>query len=142
LLESLWKFDVNRILSFFQMPPYFQLTWFIFSLLYCSFLIWCWAWWFKSKPKVLQNWRPAALFLGLICSTLSVTLSVYLYVHALYTGGYPFYHPVELMCIRWGTLTALLGIVAATVGKGRGRIHLAVISVLNLVLWFADAMAQ
>lgn len=124
------------------MPPYFHLSSFIFFLLYCGFLIWCWAWWFKSKPRVFQTWRPAALFLGLICATLSVTLNVYLYVHALYTGGYPFYHRVELMCIRWGTLAALLGIVAAIVGKGQGRIYLAVISVLNLVLWFMDAMAQ
>jgi len=73
-----------------------------------------------------------------------VTLSVFLYVHALYTGGYPLYldHPVELMCIKWGFFTALLGIVAAIVGKGRGRIPLAVISVLNLVMWFADGVAQ
>src|SRR6202035_5469008 len=61
------------------------------------------------------------------CTTLSVALNVYLYVHALYTGGYPFYHPVELMCIRWGSLTALLSIVAASAGKGRGRIPLAII---------------
>jgi hypothetical protein len=66
---------------------------------------------------------------------------VYLYVHALYTGGYPFYHPVELMCIRWGGLTALLGIVAVSVGKGRG-VPLPIISVLNLLIWFAAAMAQ
>jgi hypothetical protein len=124
------------------MPPYFHLTSFIISLFYCSFLVWCWVAWSKSKPKVLQNWRAAALLVGLLCATLSTTLDVYLYVHALYTGGYPFYHPLELMCIRWGSLTALLGIVAAILGKGRGRIPLAVISVLNLLLWFADGMAQ
>jgi hypothetical protein len=90
----------------------------------------------------LQNWRAAVLLAGLLCATLSTTLDVYLYVHALYTGGYPFYHPIELMCIRLGTLAALLGIVAAIVGKGRGRIPLAVISILNLMLWFAAAMAQ
>ena len=133
---------MNGILSFLQMPPYFQLTWFIFFLLYCGSLIWCWAWWLKSKPKDLQNWRAAVLLAGLVCASVSVTLNVYLYVHALYTGGYPFYHPVELRCIRWGSLTALLGILAGILGKGRGRIHLAVISVLNSVLWFADAMAQ
>jgi hypothetical protein len=124
------------------MPPYFRLYPFIVSLFYCSFLIWCWVAWLKSKPRVSQNWRAAVLLVGLLCATLSTVLDVYLYVHALYTGGYPFYHPVELMCIRWGTLAALLGIVAAIVGKGRGRIPLAVISVLNLMLWFAAAMAQ
>jgi hypothetical protein len=124
------------------MPPYFHLPWFIFFLFYCGFLIWYWAAWLKSKPKVLQNWRVAVLLVGFLCATLSVMLNNYLYVHALYTGGYRFYHPVELMCIRWGTLTALLGIVFAIAGKGRGRIPLAVISALNLLLWFADAMAQ
>jgi hypothetical protein len=78
---------------------------------------------------------------GLLTATVSVTLNSYLYVHAMYTGGYPFYHPVELMCIRWGTLTALLGIVAAAMGTGKGRNPLASISVLNLVLWFAAGMA-
>jgi hypothetical protein len=90
----------------------------------------------------LRNWRAATIAVGILCATISVTLRVFLYVHALYTGGYPFYHPVELRCIRWGGLAALLGIVAAIVGKGRGRIPLAVISVLNLVMWFAAAMAQ
>jgi hypothetical protein len=124
------------------MPPYFRLTWFIFFIAYCGFLIWCWVAWIRLKPKALQNWRAAALLVGILCATISVTLSVFLYVHALYTGGYPYYHPVELMCIRWGTLTALLGIVAAIVGKGRGRVPLAVLSVLNLVMWFAAGMAQ
>jgi hypothetical protein len=100
------------------MPRYFQLSWFVFTILYCGLLLWCWAAWFRTKPKV-QEWRTAVLLVGFLCTTLSVVLNVYLYVHALYTGGYPFYHPVELMCIRWGSLTALLGIVAASVGKGR-----------------------
>ena len=124
------------------MPPYFHLLWFIFFALYCVFLIWCWTAYFKSKPSVLHNWRAAVLLVGLLCATLSVGLNVFLYVHALYTGGYPFFHSVELMCIRWGTLTALLGIVAASVGKGRGRAPLAAISALNRVLWFAASMAQ
>jgi hypothetical protein len=124
------------------MPPYFHLTWFIFFAAYCGFLIWCWVAWIRAKPKPLRNWRAATILAGILCATISVALNVFLYVHALYTGGYPFYHPVELRCIRWGTLTALLGIAAAIVGKGGGRIPLAVISVLNLVMWFAAGMAQ
>jgi hypothetical protein len=123
------------------MPRYFHLPSFAFYILYCSFLLWCWAAWFRGKPKV-REWRTAVLLVGLLCITVSVALSVYLYVHALYTGGYPFCHPVELMCIRWGSLTALLGIVAASVGKGPGRVPLAIISVLSLMMWFAGAMAQ
>ena len=124
------------------MPRYFHLTSFIFFALYCGFLLWCWTTWFRSNPKILEKGRSAVLLVGLLSATFSVTLNAYLYVHALYTGGYPFYHPVELMCIRWGILTALLGIVAASVGTGSGRIPLAIISVLNLLLWFATGMTQ
>ena len=52
------------------MPPYFRLTWFIFYLLYCGYLLVCWAAWTKSKSKVLQNWRSAVLLVGLPCATL------------------------------------------------------------------------
>src|SRR5258705_12873103 len=31
-----------------------------------------------------------------------MALSVFLFVHAVFTDGYPFYHPVELFCIRFG----------------------------------------
>ena len=117
-----------------QMPRYFHLTSFIFFALYCGFLRWCWTTWFRSNPKILEKWRSAVLLAGLLSFTFSVMLNAYLYVHASYTGGYPFYHPVELMCIRWGTLTALLGIVAASVGTSSGRIPLAIISVLTTAL--------
>jgi hypothetical protein len=100
-------------------------------LSYCGFLLWCWATWLRSNPKILENWRSPLLLVALLTATVSVTLNSYLYVHAMYTGGYPFYHPVELMCIRWGTLTALLGIVAAAIGTGKGRIPLARKAVLQ-----------
>ena len=59
-----------------------------------------------------------------------------------FTGGYPYYYPVELFYIRIGSLTALLGLVAALLGKGDLRLTVAAISTLNLLVWFADAMAQ
>jgi hypothetical protein len=58
------------------------------------------------------------------------------------TGGYPFYHPVELFCIRVGSLTALLGVAAALAGKGKPRLSVAVISSLNFLLWLLDAIWQ
>jgi hypothetical protein len=60
----------------------------------------------------------------------------------LFQGGYSFYHPVELFCIRFGFLTALLGLVASVVGKGRLRLHVAAISTVDLLLWLVDAAAQ
>ena len=98
--------------------------------------------WFQSKHRVWGDWRSATFFLGMVSATVSTAVNVYLYVHALYTGGYPFYHPTELLCLRWGSLTALIGIVAAMTGFGKARILLAIISLLNLLGWFGDALAQ
>jgi hypothetical protein len=123
-------------------PPYFQPGWLLFFLLFLGSLIWCWVTWLRSKPKSLHNWRAVSLVVGLIATTISTGLNVYLYVHASYTGGYPFYHPVEMACIRVGWLAALLGILAAGVGYGRSRIPVVVLSILNFLLWFMDALTQ
>jgi hypothetical protein len=89
--------------------------------------------------------------LGFVCATISTALSTWLYVHALYTGGYPVhytfkdgysgFHPVEWRLIQWGGLAALAGIVFAVASGGTGRTVVAVISVLNLLSWFGDAMS-
>src|SRR6267378_490082 len=45
--------------------------------------------------------------------------------------------------IRFGFLTALLGLVASTLGKGKLRPpHVVAISIVNLLFWFGDAVAQ
>jgi hypothetical protein len=133
------------------MPPHFETAWFIFYLLFCGSLIWCWAVWLKSKPETFRSWRAAALLGGLVCATVSTALSCYLYVHAMYTGGYPIhmgfkdgysgFHPVELLCIQLGAVTALVGVVCTSTGKGTGRMAVRVIAILNLLGWFVDAMA-
>src|SRR5277367_462699 len=130
------------------MPPYFQTGSFIFYLLLCGSLIWIWISWLKSKPSVLRNWHGAAQLMGLGCATISTVLNTWLYVHALYTGGYAIhfgfrdgysgFHPVELRFMKWGSLTALAGIVCAAVGGRKNRILLAVISILNLLTWTGD----
>jgi hypothetical protein len=74
--------------------------------------------------------------------TVSTVLSAFLLIHAVITGGYSLCHPVESFCIGVGSLTALLGIAAALVGEGNVRLFVAVISTLNLLLWFMDAMSQ
>ena len=65
-----------------------------------------------------------------------------MYVHAAYTGGYPLFHPIEMVCIQYGFLSAFLGSLISIVGKGIPRIHILAISLVNLALWYADGMAQ
>lgn len=123
------------------MPTHFDPTLLTVWVFYWSFLSWCWIAWITSKPNILQNWRVAVLLVGLLCVTVSTTLGTCFCVHGLYAGGYAFYDRIGLMYMRWGALAALLGTIFASVGKGRGRISLAAISVLNLFFWYAAAMA-
>ena len=111
-------------------------------LLLTTYVTWKWVTWFKSAKTIMQDWRGYASFAGLCLATFSTALSVFLFIHATTTGGYSFYHPVELFCIRFGFLTALLGLVASIVGKGRLRLHVATISTANLLLWLVDAATQ
>jgi hypothetical protein len=132
------------------MPRYFDTFWFVFYVLLCGSLFWCWFSWLSTKPNVLASWRTAALLLGFVCATISASLNTWLYVHAMYTGGYPIhlafrdgywgFHPVEQRFIQWGTLTALVGLVCSVAGVGKNRAVLGVVSLLNLLMWFSDAM--
>ena len=71
-----------------------------------------------------------------------IGLDIFMTVHAAVTGGYPFYHPVEMFCIRTGTLASVLALLTVIVGKGKLRAPTAIASSITLFLWFADAMSQ
>jgi hypothetical protein len=60
----------------------------------------------------------------------------------MFTGGYPFYHPIEMLCIRYGGLSALFGLISSLLARGKVRLHVAVISAVGLLAWFMDAMWQ
>jgi hypothetical protein len=114
---------------------------FIF-VLFWGYVAWNWVRWVKGEEKERPTWRSVAIGSGFCLATFSTILSAFLYIHAVITGGYPFYDPVELFCRRAGTLTALLGLAAAVAGKGKLRISVSVISTLNLLLWSIAGMAQ
>jgi hypothetical protein len=124
------------------MSPYYRVGPFVLFLPFWAYVVWCWVQWLRTDQKDIPKWRAAVAFVGLSCATLSTALSAFLFIHAVITGGYTYYHPVELFCIRAGTFTALLGIVGAVAGKGNVDGHVAVISILNLLLWFIDGVSQ
>ena len=110
-------------------------------------LLWCYVVWKGAETLGLvsgdaRKWQTAVTILALTFATVSTGLSAFLLVHAAFTGGYPFYHPVELFCIRVGFLTALVGLVAGPIGRRKLRVPVAVLSAVNLLLWLADAMWQ
>jgi hypothetical protein len=122
------------------MPRYLSLG---NSLLFLSLGVgigWAWLRWFSRPQQLTPKWRDGIFVEGLFSATVSTVLSSFLFVHAAFTGEYPFYHPVELL--RYGSLTALLGILASIAGKGSLRLPVAALSTLNLLIWFADAVTQ
>ena len=73
---------------------------------------------------------------GLSLVTISSILATLHYVHAVFTEGYTYYHTTEMLYVKIGVLTALAGFAAAIAGKGKVRISVTVVSMLNLLLWF------
>lgn len=124
------------------MPKYFKITTFAIFLSLLIYVFWTWKKWFSSKANNLSNWRFVASGVALLCATISTALSEFMYVHDAYTGGYPFYHPVELFCIRFGFLSASVGVLLSVTSRGMTRINILAISVVNLALWYIDGMAQ
>jgi hypothetical protein len=124
------------------MPPYLRPISLLEFVHFRSYVAWTWVTWLRSGEKSYQKWRVVASATGLCFGTISTFFSGYLFAHATVRGGYPFYHPLELLCIPVGSLTALLGLVAALIGKEKLRLPVAIISTWNLLLWFGDAMAQ
>lgn len=124
------------------MSPYLRLIPFVLFVPFWAYVVWTWIRQLRADRGNAPKWRAVVAFFGLFCATASTVLSAFLFIHAAITGGYPFYHSVELFCIRVGGLTALLGIIAAIAGKGKVDGHVAVISTLNLLLWIMDAVGQ
>ena len=123
------------------MSPYYRVGPFVFFLPFWAYVVWSWVRWLRADQKDIPKWRAAVAFVGLSCATLSTALSAFLFIHAVITDGYTYYHPVELFCIRAGTFTALLGTVGAVAGKGNVDGHVAVISILNLLLWIIEGVS-
>ena len=106
-----------------------------------GYVVWAWTLYFRPSDNANPRSR-ATIVAGLCCATVSTALDVYLYVHAVLTGGYPLFHPIELFCIRVGGLAAILGLVIALRKWNKLSGHVAIISFLNLLMWFMDAMSQ
>ena len=106
-----------------------------------SYVVWNWFRWAGSSEEVLPKWRSFTAIAGFCVVTVSTVLSAFIWVHAVFTGGFPLIPPsrIELFCILMGGLTALLGLIASFAGKGKLRLPTAIASVVNLCLWFLDA---
>ncbi|MBZ5571876.1 MAG: hypothetical protein LAO09_08360 [Acidobacteriia bacterium] len=120
------------------------------SLIVYLLLIWfsvyvvrAWARWFRSETKLSDpRWRSGAAAFGFAASTVSLLIVIAVAVHAFITGGLPYYHPIFLLAFRVGLLTALCGVGAATIGKGQLETPAVVSSLLCLLVWIIEGVAQ
>jgi hypothetical protein len=103
-----------------------------------AYVVWVWVSWFRLGEKVIPKWRARIAVAGFCFASFSTVLSAFLFVDGSFAGGYS----VESFGIVFGLPTAMLGLVASIVGKGRQLPHVAVISTLNLLLWFMDGLAR
>ena len=109
----------------------------------CIFVVRTWLRWFRAEVKLSPpRWRSGVTTIGFGASTASLTLIVALGIHALITGGFPYYSPPLMLAFRIGFLTALCGVVAALIGKGQLEKPTFVSSLLCLLIWFVEAVAQ
>lgn len=95
-----------------------------------------------SRAEKLLASKPGFTFAALLCVTVTTGLAVFIGIHAAFTGGYPFYDPVEMFCIRLGFFSALLALLAAPAGVRKLRLSVSLLALINLILWFIDGMAQ
>jgi hypothetical protein len=110
---------------------------------FCVYIVRTWLRWSRAEVKLSPpRWRSGIATIGFGASTASLTLIVALGVHALFTGGLPYYSPPLMLAFRVGFLTALCGVVSALMGKGQLEVPTIVSSLLCLLIWFVEAMAQ
>jgi hypothetical protein len=102
-----------------------------------------WSQWNRNANKVVEpRWRGALTLVGFVVSTLSLLAALGLWIHALFTGGFPLYHPILLTFLRVGFWGAVIGLLAGLVGKGQLRLPTIVCSIISFVVWLSEAMAQ
>ena len=80
--------------------------------------------------------------LGFAVSTVSLLVIVILGMHALFTGGFPYYSPPLMLAFRVGFLTALSGLLAGLIGRGPLERPTIVSSLICLLIWFVTGLAQ
>jgi hypothetical protein len=108
-----------------------------------TFAVFRWLQWSRNNRKAVEpQWRGESARFGFAVSTLSLFGAVGLWIHALFTGGFPYYHPVLLLILRIGLWAALVGFVSGLMGKGQLRFPAIVCSVVCFAIWLSEAMAQ
>jgi hypothetical protein len=115
----------------------------VLLITFCAYVIRIWIRWSHAQVKLTApRWRSGITTLGFAASTASLIVIVAIGVHALFTGGLPYYSPLQMMAVRVGFLTALCGMLAALIGKGQLEVPTVISSLLCLLIWFVESIAK
>ena len=115
----------------------------VLLITFCTYVVRSWIRWSHVQVKLTApRWRSGITTLGFAASTMSLTVIVAIGVHALFTGGLPHYSPLLMLAFRVGFLTALCGVLAALIGKGQLEVPTIISSLLCLLIWFVEGIAQ
>ena len=110
---------------------------------FCYYVVRSWVRWSRTEVKLTPpRWRSAVTTTGFAAASISLAVIIALGAHAIFTGGLPYYHPILMLAFRIGFLTALIGVLAALIGKGQLEKPTIISSLLCLLIWFAEALAQ
>jgi hypothetical protein len=108
-----------------------------------TFAVFRWWRWSRSNNRAVEpQWRGTLALFGFAVSTLSLFAAAGLWIHALFTGGFPLHHPALLFVLRIGFWAALLGLLSGLIGKGQLRFPAIVCSIVCFAIWLFEAMAQ
>lgn len=110
---------------------------------FCSYVVRSWVRWSRSPIKLTApRWRSGVTAVGFAASTMSLAVIIALGVYAIFTGGLPYYHPLLMLAFRVGFPASLAGVLAALIGKGQLEVPTIISSLLCLLIWFVEAIAQ
>ena len=102
-----------------------------------------WVRWFRCETKLTPpRWRSGAATVGFASATVSLGVIISIGVHAIFTGGLPYFHPLLLLAFKVGFLASLTGILGAVIGRGQLEKPAIISSVLCLLIWIVEAAAQ
>jgi hypothetical protein len=110
---------------------------------FCFYVVRSWYRWARGEVRLSPPlWRSAITTLGFVASTVSLIVIVTLGIHALLTGGFPYYSRPLLLSFRVGFLTALCGMLAGLIGTGPLERPTILSSLICLMIWFITGLAQ
>ncbi len=94
----------------------------------------------RGNPS--SSWRTRFQVGACCLAAASALLYLGTVLYSRIIGGFPFYDPTLMAIYLLGALTALVGLLIGTLGRGRARVAVMGLSGSMLTLWLATASSE